>query len=149
MLTIDRAGLEAMAEHGQEGYPHEICGVLLGTFEDGMARRHVREVHRARNVNEERAQDRYELDPKDYNQIERRAREQKLDVMGIYHSHPDHPSRPSETDRQRAADLWDDAESWSYVILEVAQGSVASQTSWVLRGKQFDEEPIEIADGVD
>ena len=62
--------------------------------------------------------------------------------MGVWHSHPDHPSAPSETDRQQAQQVWGEAESWSYVILEVAKGKVASKRSWILRSGKFSEEDI-------
>src|SRR5262249_34673667 len=93
----------------------------------------------------ERAADRYELDPADFRTIEEKARRRSLEIVGVYHSHPDHPSRPSETDRQRAEEIWQSSESWSYVILEVARGSVASRRSWVLRDGTFGEEDIRVS----
>lgn len=134
-----------MRSHGEEGYPDEVCGLLVGEYEEGTRVRRVLEVHRAGNRNRERAADRYDLDPADYIKIEEAARGRKLEVVGVYHSHPDHPSRPSETDRQRAEEIWQSAESWSYVILEVAQGRAASYHSWILRDGRFEQEQIQVA----
>ena len=145
MLILDKQAEEGMIRHGEEGYPHEICGLLVGHFEDGMATRKAREAWRAVNLNRERAADRYDLDPADFRKIEEEARLRRMEIVGVYHSHPDHPSRPSETDRQRAEEIWQSAESWSYVILEVVRGSVASRGSWVLRGGAFGEEEIRVS----
>jgi len=144
VLIMDERAAAELAAHGEQGYPHEICGVLLGKLEDGASVKRVIEVHRATNTNQERANDRYDLAPLEYRAIEDRARAQRLEILGIYHSHPDHPSRPSETDRLRAVDVWANAESWSYLILEVNEGKLTSQRSWVLRDEQFDQEQIEI-----
>ena len=143
MLILDEQAERGMRDHGEEGYPHEVCGLLLGNFEEGMKIRRVREARRAGNLNRERAADRYDLDPADFRRIEEDARLRRMEVVGIYHSHPDHPSRPSETDRQRAEEIWQSAESWSYLILEVAGGIATSRRSWILRGGVFTEEPIE------
>jgi len=144
MLFLGEEDALRLKEHGEEGYPFEVCGLLIGNFEEGNRVRRIREVSRARNLNKERAADRYDLDPADYRRIEEEAKGRGLEVMGIYHSHPDHPSRPSETDRLRAEEIWQMAESWSYLILEVASGKVASQRSWILRGGKFEEEPIQV-----
>jgi proteasome lid subunit RPN8/RPN11 len=145
VLILEARGLGRVKRHGEEGYPHEVCGLLVGSYEDGRSIRNVREVHPAGNLNRERAADRYDLDPLDYIRIEREAQARRLEVVGVYHSHPDHPSRPSETDRQRAEEIWQNSESWSYLILEVAAGRAASWRSWVLRDGVFHEEPSRIA----
>src|SRR5262249_26919055 len=82
------------------GYPNEACGLLLGR--PGAARTDVELATHARNLAVERARDRYELDPFDQLAAENDARARGLEVVGVWHSHPDHPARPSETDRQRA-----------------------------------------------
>ena len=145
MLILDRQAEEGMVRHGEEGYPDEVCGLLVGHFEEGMATRIAREAWRARNLNRERSADRYDLDPSDFRRIEEEARGRRMEVVGVYHSHPDHPSRPSETDRQRAEEIWQSGESWSYVILEVVRGSVTSRRSWVLRERTFGEEEIRVS----
>jgi proteasome lid subunit RPN8/RPN11 len=145
MLLIDDVSAARMKALAEAGYPHEVCGLLVGAFEEGM--RKVREVHPAQNLNRARAADRYDLSPADYARIERAAAARGLAVVGTYHSHPDHPTNPAETDRARAAEIWGPSESWSYVILEVAQGKVASWRSWVLKDEAFDEEAIRMGQG--
>ena len=83
-------------------------------------------VHPARNLNVERAHDRYELDPRDQLAAERAARDSGREVIGVWHTHPDHPATPSETDRAAA---WS---GWSYLILSVVRGELAELRSWRL-----------------
>ena len=135
---------KAMREHAERGYPGEVCGLLIGSFEDGRRVRRASSALPAVNLNQDRPEDRYEMNPADYLHIEKEARSLELEVVGVYHSHPDHPSRPSETDRLRAEEIWDSAESWSYVILGVASGLLASRSSWVLREGAFQEEEIHV-----
>ncbi len=127
-----------MKAHAEGGYPNEVCG-YLGGLRQGAERRAL-EAWPVPNLNRERARDRYLMDPREQLRLEREARQRGLEIVGAYHSHPDNPSRPSETDRSRAAEIWGLAESWSYVILEVAGGELVSWRSWVLQGGQFGEE---------
>ncbi|HEX6736561.1 MAG TPA: M67 family metallopeptidase [Azonexus sp.] len=126
-----RAGLHAQAA---AGYPAEACGLLLGVDSDGQCR--VARQHPAHNLNRERAGDRFELDPQDYLAAEAAATAAGMAVVGIWHSHPDHPARPSETDRALA---WP---GWSYVILAVHGGEVVDLRSWRLAGEDFCEEEV-------
>jgi len=118
------------------GYPQETCGLLIGERgQEGMA---IQRAVQAKNLNRERAQDRYELDPLDFLAADTQARQLGLEVLGVWHSHPDHPARPSETDREAA---WPE---WSYVILSVAREGVQDVRSWRLNGNhEFDEEVIQ------
>lgn len=129
-----RAELEAAAA---AGYPDETCGLLLGQNDERGC--WVAAQRAARNLNRVRARDRFELDPLDYLAAEAEAAKGSIEVVGIWHSHPDHPARPSETDRAMA---WP---GWSYVILAVAAGRVADLRSWRLAGEVFLEE--EVRDG--
>ena len=140
MLLFDGRAAREMRRHGEEGYPREICGLLVGRLEEGTGIRRVREACPARNLCGAWAADRYELDPADFLRIEEAARRRELEVVGVYHSHPDHPSRPSETDRLRAGEIWQSSESWSYVILEVREGRAGSWKSFILRDGVFHEE---------
>ncbi|MDQ2696098.1 MAG: M67 family metallopeptidase [Pseudomonadota bacterium] len=117
-----------------QGYPYETCGVLVGTQQEGEVR--VQRAVQARNLNTGRARDRYDLAMDDYAAAEDAAVADGLDIVGIWHSHPDHPARPSETDRQRA---WG---GWSYVIVAVHQGQAVDLRSWRLAGDHFTEESI-------
>lgn len=118
------------------GYPHEACGVLLGHKLDSHV--FVTDVRRARNLNVERANDRYELDPVDLLAAEEDAQSRGLDVVGIWHSHPDHPAEPSEFDRATA---W---EGWSYVIVSVSSDGPRALRSFRLAEGAFVDEEIEV-----
>ncbi len=141
MLIITDEQIAQMQRHGEAGYPHEVCGLLVGRT-GPQGERIVEAVHETANLNTERAHDRYILDPVQYLQIETDAAAAGLEVIGVYHTHPDHPSKPSETDRARAEEVWGnaDSESWSYLILEIAEGALAAFNSWVLRHAAFEHE---------
>ena len=124
-----------LAQWAASGYPLETCGLLIGRHRDG--RTEVAEATRARNLNAERARDRFELAPEDLLAADASARAAGLDIVGVWHTHPDHPARPSETDRSFA---WD---GWSYVILSVAADGVRELRSFRLNGGQFVEEVVE------
>ncbi|MBE7490443.1 MAG: M67 family metallopeptidase [Planctomycetes bacterium] len=130
LLTPEiRALIEA---HAAETYPHECCGLLVGRVE---ARGRVAlEAHRAGNLNVERAHDRFSLDPKDFMRVDTQARARGLDIVGIYHSHPDHPARPSQTDLEAA---W---EGYSYVIVAVNKGKPGDFHSFELVAGAFRQE---------
>lgn len=139
-LEIGDHHLAEIGRQAETGYPEEICGLLLGRC-DGRDRRVLR-ILPCGNLERERAGDRYELDPAGQLRAEVEARREGLEVVGVYHSHPDHPPVPSAIDRERAVAIWEELESWSYLILEVSAGRAASPRSWVLRGGRFEEEAI-------
>jgi proteasome lid subunit RPN8/RPN11 len=114
---------------------------MVGVGEKG--RKVVHAFRKCRNLNTERAHDRYEMDPICMLQVQREFENSPWDIIGIYHSHPDHPSRPSQTDTDRA---WPD---YSYVIISVQKGTVAGAQSWVLdeREKRFLEESLVVDEG--
>ncbi len=130
--------LDEIHGHMEETYPHECCGLIIGAVE-GDARGAVA-ARRCGNLNTERAEDRYELDPKDMLAAQHELDGGPWDIVGIYHSHPDHPSRPSQTDLNHA---WP---GWSYMIGSVEKGTVSKVQSWELNdaGDRFDEESIEV-----
>jgi len=125
---------KSLDAYARGAYPNETCGLLLGI--NSGRERLVAQVREARNLNVERAQDRFELDPQDFLDAEREARAAGLDVVGIWHTHPDHPAQPSATDR---AGAWPE---WSYVILSVGRDGVKDMRSWRLNGGDFEEETI-------
>lgn len=133
---------DAIARHGETGYPDEICGFLLGTQADGE--KQVRELVPVGNEWEETAERRrrFMIAPQDFMREERRAREAGWQILGFYHSHPDHPARPSETDREAA---WP---GYSYVIQAVRDGRAAEVQSWRLQDDRegYDEETIAVTD---
>ena len=141
MLKIPNNVLREIYDHTEASYPNECCGLMIGTMSRGE--RSVETFRKCRNLNTERARDRYEMDPLDMLRVQREFESGPLDIVGIYHSHPDHPSRPSQTDTDRA---WPD---YSYVIISVQGGTVASANSWVLNEAEhwFNEEPLVVEQG--
>jgi proteasome lid subunit RPN8/RPN11 len=135
-VKIARAAIEEIRSHGSEGYPHEICGVMIGPRGDGT----VSEVRRARNIVVERARDRYEIDPRDHIRIQREADAEGMDIVGYYHSHPDHPAQASRFDTERA---WS---GYVYLIVAVHEGKAADANAFVADkdGGPFRTEPLEI-----
>lgn len=140
MLKINPELLREIYDHTEAAYPHECCGVMIGTMETPADPKTVLAFRKCRNLNTERAHDRYEMDPLDMLRAEREFENSPWSIVGIYHSHPDHPSRPSQTDLDRS---WPD---YSYVIISVQKGRVASANSWLLneREHKFEEEPMVI-----
>lgn len=129
------AGLREQLTHVVEvSYPFEACGLMLGHAVAGQVV--VEQVLHARNLNLGRLRDRYLLDPDDFLAADRVARAAGLEIVGIWHSHPDAPARPSSTDLERA---W---EGYSYLIVSVTTMKVVDFRSWRLRQGAFVEEPI-------
>ncbi|MDX1578260.1 MAG: M67 family metallopeptidase [Gemmatimonadota bacterium] len=110
-------------------YPLEACGLLIGTTGDERLR--VEAVRLARNLERERPADRYELDPRAFLRADRDARAAGLEVIGFWHSHPDAPAAPSETDRTAA---WP---GYAYLIVSVRSGRMAESRSWTLVDEEF------------
>jgi proteasome lid subunit RPN8/RPN11 len=108
-------------------YPNEGCGVLIGSFGDAHVR--IVDATSARNLNTDRARDRYDLDPADFIRADRDAREHGLDVVGFWHSHPDHPARPSQTDTERA---WVD---YVYIICATVTEGARDVNAFALSGE--------------
>jgi len=129
----------AIRRHGTETYPDECCGALIGR--DGL----VHGTFALPNVTDEGPRRRFRVSPDDYRASERRATESGAELLGFYHSHPDHPAKPSQYDLDHA---WP---SFSYVILSVRNGDPAEITSWRLREDRaaFDQEALEVVEGAD
>ncbi|HWO91152.1 MAG TPA: M67 family metallopeptidase [Methylomirabilota bacterium] len=134
-MKIHRPAFEAIQAHGSDGYPDEICGLMLGN--DHV----VTDVRRARNIIVERSRDRYEIDPLDQIRIQREADAAGLDVIGYYHSHPDHPAQASRFDTERA---W---AGYVYVIVSIEKGKPVDANAFVADadGGPFHSEPLEIS----
>jgi proteasome lid subunit RPN8/RPN11 len=142
MLRIASNQYQAIRAHGEETYPHECCGVLLGHASDEGNT--VTETVRAGNTRTDSAHNRYNISPQELVKIQRQAREKKLDIVGFYHSHPDHPAQWSVTDFAEAHWI-----GCSYVITAVEKGKAAVTNSFLLTGtgeddKKFLDEPVEI-----
>ncbi|HLX85966.1 MAG TPA: M67 family metallopeptidase [Terriglobales bacterium] len=128
MLTLSQSDYLALRRHGEETYPHECCGVLLGKFSDDGSKT-VSRIARCGNTREDSPQNRYNIDPKELIRVQREGRERGEDIVGFYHSHPDHPAQWSSTDLAEA--------HWfgcSYVITSVEKGTAAITNSFELTG---------------
>lgn len=140
-LTMQRRAMDSMVRLAEEGYPNEACGLLIGTPGSAQAGAaagpRVERLATAKNLRQERAADRYLLDPQDFMAADEAARRDGLEIVGIWHSHPDSPAWPSVTDLEAA---W---EGYSYVIVSIRQGNLAELRSWRLGEKRlFLEEPV-------
>ncbi len=138
MLKIKKETVEEIKKQGEEGYPYEICGFMLGNIDYQNNIRECIEVYQVENRNKERANDRFEIDPKDYMKVEDYADKKGISIIGIYHSHPDHPDRPSQTDLMFAQP------DMSYIIVSVEKGKAVSWKSWELDKDKFKQEEVEI-----
>ena len=144
MSASSRATLSGEIEgkirsHGAETYPHECCGALLGreTADDA---REILALFPLVNRRDDSPRNRFSVTTQDVRDAEKAAREKGLDVLGWYHSHPDHPARPSQYDQDHA---W----PWySYIIVSVANGEPQDMTSWRLADdrSKFSPEDLEI-----
>jgi proteasome lid subunit RPN8/RPN11 len=139
-LLISSQILENIHAHGESAYPEEGAGLLLGTVIGGQ--KQVTQILALANSREEGARhNRYLLTPQDYLRGEQEADRLGLDVLGVFHSHPDHPNRPSEFDRDWAMP-W-----FSYLITSVQAGQAVESRSWLLTEdrSQFSEEQIMVS----
>jgi proteasome lid subunit RPN8/RPN11 len=144
MLRISQGHLSSIRRSAEKWYPKECCGVLLGKLVEGE--RIVSEIVSCTNIAEGDQRDRYHIDPAELIDIQKRARDAGLDIIGFFHSHPDHPVVASKTDLREA--LWF---ANSYLIVEVTKGRAGEIGSFVLCGtdeqdKRFDPEQISISD---
>ncbi len=142
-LRLTRAVYNAIRAHGEETYPHECCGALLGNSDQAASWRIVAAV-RAGNTRTDSAQNRYQIAPAELVKIEREARRDGLSIAGFYHSHPDHPAQWSQTDFAEAHWL-----GCSYVITAVDLGKATATNSFLLAGtteedKRFEPQKIEV-----
>jgi proteasome lid subunit RPN8/RPN11 len=135
MIQISEQIHEELKIDALNTFPDECCGFILGK-EDGEERV-IEEIIVVKNIKEGDKRRRFEISPLDYLKAEKYAENKNLTLLGIYHSHPNHPSVPSEHDRVVAQPYF------SYIILSVTENEVVSTQSWVLNDKfQFEEEKV-------
>jgi proteasome lid subunit RPN8/RPN11 len=146
-LRMARATYDAIRAHGEQTYPHECCGALLGrSTAEGWR---IEAAVRAGNTRTDSAHNRYQIAPAELVKIEREARSRGLDIAGFYHSHPDHPAQWSPTDFAEAHWL-----GCSYVITAVEMGRAAATNSFRLEGtteeeKRFQLENIDVTENAE
>ena len=139
MLIINEDILAQIHAHGEVAYPEEGAGFLLGS-DDGK-QRHVAQIFVTENAREDEARhNRYLVTPQEYLQAEIAAEMLGLNLIGVFHSHPDHPNRPSEFDREWAQPFF------SYIITSVNEGKAVESRSWRLAEdrSEFEEEEINL-----
>ena len=131
-LALEQGVTEAIRQHGADTYPNECCGALIGR--DGR----VTTTFALPNTTEEGPRRRFLVRPDDYREAEKQARQAGGDLLGFYHSHPDHPARPSQYDLDHAWPFF------SYIIVSVRAGAPEDMTSWRLREDRsaFDQEDL-------
>ena len=136
MLFLSEEILKAIRGHGAGDYPNETCGAMLGV--DGEGDREARALFPLLNRRDDSPRNRFSVTADDVRGAERAASQQGLELIGWYHSHPDHPARPSEFDLEHA---W----PWySYVIVSVALGQPQDLTSWRLADDRSHFQPEEV-----
>ena len=141
-LILTRALYDDLRAHGEATYPNECCGILLGRADADAVR--VATLVRAGNTRTDSAHNRYHIAPEELIAAQRQARNSGLDIVGFYHSHPDHPAQYSTTDFAEA--------HWfgcAYVITAVEKGASKITNSFLLTGtgeedKAFANQPIEV-----
>jgi proteasome lid subunit RPN8/RPN11 len=125
-LVLDARHAAAIRRHGEADYPAEACGLIGGAVEGGGDRKVAVQLVPLANQRSDSARNRYLIDPESFRRAQERLDRDGLEVLGVYHSHPDHPAVPSAFDREHA---W----PWlSYVIVAVAGGRAGELQSWVL-----------------
>lgn len=135
MLCMESSKLYEIEHQVKINYPLECCGLLVGT---NTSEKRVMEIYPVQNRNTERTHDRYEIDGREFAKVDREAAKRGFQIIGIYHSHPDHPAAPSQFDTERA---WS---GYSYLIAAIEKGKKIEIKSWIYNEekKQFEEEKI-------
>jgi len=137
-LFINSTCLQNLKHEGKMGFPLEICGLLIGVLEnDGW---HVSGVRPVANLNSDRAADRFQLDPAGYQRIDRELRDSGDEIIGVYHSHPDCPAKPSPTDLNSA---W---EGFIYPIISVCDGVAVDVRCWTVNASGEAFMPVDIVE---
>jgi proteasome lid subunit RPN8/RPN11 len=136
MIRIAENALQQVRDHGAQAYPEECCGMMLGKDLDGA--RTIEAVLPVPNVREGNRRRRFLISPQDYVEAEKTAAARGMDLLGFYHSHPDHPAAPSTYDTEHALP-W-----FTYLIVSVIQGNPGEVTAWTLREnrERFDQKAI-------
>ncbi|HZS46535.1 MAG TPA: M67 family metallopeptidase [Blastocatellia bacterium] len=138
MIKVTRELLDRIRQHGEQSYPYECCGLLLGKMIEGT--KELADLLPIANSREDEARhNRYLISPGEFLKAQRTARSRGLDIIGCYHSHPDHPARPSGFDLDHATFPWD-----SFIITAVERGKAIDLNSFVMveDRSRFDSEEI-------
>jgi len=137
-VFISSGLLDEIKSEGERAYPNECCGVLLGSLDEAGGKTVTRMLPIANEFTQDEQYHRFLITPENMLDAEKKARSLKLDVLGFYHSHPDHPAKPSDYDREHALPFY------SYMITAVEKAKAKETTSWILKDDRsaFDLEEI-------
>ncbi len=133
-MILTREIAASIARFARDAYPHECCGALLGT---GTTLMHALPLT---NSSDEPKERRFRIRPQDYQRVEKRAEQEQLELLGFYHSHPNHPARPSAYDLEHA---WPNL---IYLILSIDSRAAGALTAWLLSEDRSRFEPVELED---
>lgn len=138
MVRIKENLIRQIEHHGEKTYPEECCGIMLGKNDEGVHA--VEQIVELENAQEENRRRRFLISPEQYMKAEKIATEKNLELLGFYHSHPDHPAIPSAFDTEHALP-W-----FAYVITSVEKGKAVRTTAWRLNEtrEHFDEQTIDV-----
>jgi proteasome lid subunit RPN8/RPN11 len=135
-LRISQQLYDELRAHGEETYPQECCGIMMGRgVGDDLQ---VSTLIRAGNTRTDSAHNRYNIAPQELIRIQRQGRERGFDIVGFYHSHPDHPAQWSKTDFEEAHWI-----GCSYVITSVEQGTAQVTNAFLLNGTSEEDKRFE------
>ena len=140
MIQVTKKHQSEIAAHGESDYPYECCGLLLGSWAAGGMKM-IAEIYPISNAREEQAKrNRFLIRPEELMRGERHAEDQGLEVLGFYHSHPDHPAVPSQYDLDHA---WP---TFSYIVISIVGGAARDLRSWEMESdrSRFNEEEISV-----
>jgi len=137
MIYISNDLKSTIGKEGEKFYPNECCGIIYGKYDDSKKAVSVEAIENS--FDDAEKHHRFLITPEDMMKAELKARSLKLDILGFYHSHPDHPAKPSDYDREHALPFY------SYVIVSVANGKAENFTSWELEENRskFNQEVIQ------
>lgn len=134
-IILNQNVQQIINQHAQEAFPNECCGFLYGQDKDTRTLTLAKRVDNAKEGDQRR---RFEISPLDYMKAEQYALNNGLNLLGIYHSHPNHPAIASKHDLAKAMPFF------SYVIVSVVEGNIADTKSWKLKEtiREFEEEKV-------
>ncbi|MDR2302201.1 MAG: M67 family metallopeptidase [Deltaproteobacteria bacterium] len=125
-MEVTESVIKEIREHGARAYPYEACGFVLGRFENSGTVRGEKTLEAVNSREAESRRRRFNIEAEEFLEAEKAAQSQGLDILAIYHSHPDHPARPSANDLEKALPFY------RYLIVRVANGQAEELTCWLL-----------------
>ncbi|MGA2141945.1 MAG: M67 family metallopeptidase [Brevinematales bacterium] len=126
MIRLKPEHIDEIVKNGEGDYPYECCGILFGKFEKNKSKTVERVLSISNARDKDNRHNRFLITPEEMMRAESAARKNKTDILGFYHSHPDHPAAPSQYDMEHAWPLY------SYIIVSVKDGKAGDITSWEL-----------------